>query len=281
MQLAPDPRRYRRIERDGEEYYLDKFLDVLIPAKEVLEECAEKMKGIPVHALSSSIESAPTYAHSRRAAIQDELQGHPYSPPEEGAIQHQDYPQTPDTRWLVFLSVDICGGTALRRSEPAAFERAYDIFIRELGTLVGQFNGLILKTTGDGFIAYIDHPAFTQQCDNAVDLGLSFLVVLHESINPALMTCGLPTLSIRVGADYGEADVRRVTVPATGYSATEIASDALNRAVKIQEGAAENELWIGRTLYELLHVQWLERSEEVDFDLERLGTTSYTVYRVS
>ncbi len=90
----------------------------------------------------------------------------------------------------------------------------------------------------------------------------------------------MPALTIRVGADCGAARLRKITVPATGFEAPEVASDALNRAVKIEQTAAANELRIGRGLYELVHVQWLERCQEVEFDGNDVGIEGYQVYKV-
>jgi class 3 adenylate cyclase len=171
-------------------------------------------------------------------------------------------------------------GSALRHANRTRFDEAYRIFVRELGTVVGQFKGHIYKLTGDGFTAYIDHPAFTVRSDQAVDLGLSLLVMLRESINPALVGAGLPEFKIRIGADSGLATFRQIEVPMTGFSDTEVGSDALNRAVKIQESAGANEFRIGRDLYELLHVKWLERAAEVCFYGGSIGTPEYRVYKV-
>lgn len=107
------------------------------------------------------------------------------------------------------------------------------------------------------------------------------LLVLRDSINPALLETGLPELHVRIGADTGAATLRNIEVPTTGYSDTEIASDALNRAVKIQESAGRSEFRIGRDLYELVHVQWLERAHEVPFDGSVVGVPGYKVYRVT
>jgi class 3 adenylate cyclase len=177
--------------------------------------------------------------------------------------------------------VDVCGGTALRKANPTAYDQAYKIFVQELGTVVGQFNGTIFKMTGDGFIALINFPGFTGQADNAVDMGLSFLTVLHQTINPALSKAGLPRLKIRVGADFGLAEVKELHIPATAFSTVDIASDALNRAVKIEETCSPNEFRIGRALYEVVHVQWLERARQVDFDGRLVGIPGYKAYRVT
>ena len=136
----------------------------------------------------------------------------------------------------------------------------------------------MFKLTGDGFLAYIDHKSFNSACDQTVDMCLSFL--LRDSINPALKESGLPELSIRVGADFGEATVRSLSIPKTGFSTTDIASDALNRAAKVQSSCNPNELRIGRGLYEPLHVQWLERTIQVPLNSDALGHDDYLVYQV-
>jgi class 3 adenylate cyclase len=280
FQLVPDPRRYDRIEHEGEDYYFDKYLRLLIPEAIILGRAAQQLVGLPVYHLSGSIKSSSEYAAARKDALDGELKAGTYVPPSEKAIPHQSAYANSNPRELVFLSVDICGGSALRRADRNKFDRAYKIFMRELGTVVGQFNGTIYKPTGDGFIAYIDHPSFTSRSDQAIDLGLTFLVVLDSSINPSLREAGLPELKIRVGADTGPVSFREIEVPTTGFADVEIASDALNRAVKIQESAEANQFRIGHDLYELIHVQWLERAEEVAFDGQSVGIPGYKTYKV-
>lgn len=281
VRIIPDPRRYDIVERHGETCYLDKYVGTLIPQSVMFGKCAEQMAGLPIYHLAPRIESTKTYTEARKAALDSELQGGSYTEPAEKAAPHRDLQIGSAAKWLVFLSVDICGATALRRADRAAFDAAYALFLRELGTAVGLFNGTFLKTTGDGFIAYIDHPSFTRQCDNAIDMGLGLLAVLHRSLNPALLEARLPPLTVRIGADYGSVQLRQLVIPATGFSVPEIGSDALNRAVKIQETAQENEFRIGRSLYELVHVEWLERALEVPFDGESIGVPGYKAYRVA
>ncbi len=279
--IRPHSRRYQEVTRDGEVYFLDKFLKTLIPKDEIEKSILEQFGDLPVHTLSPSVDSMPAYANTRKEALLAELEGSSYLAPKEPADPHKDLPPDQEPKWLTFLSVDICGSTALRKSNRAGFDKALPIFLREMATLVGQFHGAILKITGDGFIAYIDHPSYTRQADNTIDLGLSFLVVLRDSINPALVRAGLPQLQIRVGADCGEATVSEFNVPTTGYSSFEVASDALNQAVKIQEAAEAGELLVGRSLYELLHVGWLERSTLAEARSHNLADRDYEVYFVS
>jgi class 3 adenylate cyclase len=279
--IVPDARRYTIIEHNGEKCYLDKYLKLLIPLDEMNENMVRQMPGLPLFSLSPTVKSIPEYASSRRTAIAENLSTGQYIPPTESAMPHRRFEDNPRPRDIAFLSVDICGSSKRRKSNPEAFDRAYEILFRELGTVVGQFNGAVLTPTGDGFIAIVDYPAFTCQCDTAIDLGLSLLVVLRNAVNPALNEAGLDPMQIRIGADYGPAQIRHLEIPPVGFSQDEIASDALNRACKIEKSANPSEFRVGRRLYELVHVQWLERAHKVPFDGATVGIPDYQVYRMT
>jgi class 3 adenylate cyclase len=272
--LSPDLRRYDKVLHEGKEWYRDKYLRMLVS----LDEMAAQMHALPIYQISPSIDSTASYAVERKLALDHELTTGEYNPPVQSAMPHRQLESNPAVRSVSFLSVDICGGTALRRESPGAFDRAHVVFMRELGTLVGQFQGALLTPTGDGFIACIDHPGFTSLCDATVDLGLSILVFLRNSLNPALQQAGLKPLRIRIGADYGDVSIRTISIPTTGFSKPEAASDALNRAVKIQESCEPNEFRIGQDLYELIHVKWLERATEVPFPGETVGIPGFKTY---
>jgi class 3 adenylate cyclase len=276
--MVPDPRRYEPVDSDGAAHYRDKYLDEVLSVQDMAEAFQAP---VPLFHLSSSLKSAPAYAAERRGALRGELAGGPYVLPAQSARSHSEFGVTADRRNIAFLSVDVAGSTPLRRTHGERFDTAFAVMLRELGTLVGQFNGTLLKTKGDGFIAYIDHPSFTSQCDAAIDLGLSFLVVMRDAVNPELLKVSLPALNIRVGADFGEAAVISLAVPTTGFTSRDIASDALNRAVKIEETCQLNEFRIGRRLYELIHVQWLERAQETPFSGDAVGLRGYRTYRIT
>lgn len=280
MAIVPDARRYEVVEHEGEKFYLDKYLRHIISVEEMNSSIARQMPGLPIYTLAPTIKSTTEYAAKRRATLMSDVSTGEYTPPVERAVPHRRFEEDSTSREVAFLSVDICGSSAQRRAAPEAFDHAYAIMLRELGTVVGQFNGTLLKPTGDGFIAVVDHPSFTSLCDATIDMGLSLLVVLRDSINPALEQAGHELLKIRVGADYGAAQIRQLEVPATGFSQPEVASDALNRAVKIEQSCGENEFRIGRRLYELAHVTWLQRAQEVTFDGASVGIPTYKVYQM-
>lgn len=279
MVMKPDPRRYDEVVIAGKPHYLDKYLRHIVEVEEFTRAAVGQMQGLPIAYDPPSIESAASYAQQRQSAVKGELGGAGYSSPSEKARAQTDVYRATTERDLVFLSVDICGSSFLRKLDYESFEKSYQIFFRELATSVGHFHGSILKATGDGFIAYLDGRPFTTQCDNAIDLGLTFLSLLREGINPVLRAEGLPEIQIRVGGDYGKASIRKIEVPATGYATSEVASDALNRTVAIEQSAQRGELRIGRSLYELIHVQWLERCEQVSCDAD-VKLADYQVYVV-
>jgi len=279
--MIPHPERYKEIEKNGESYLLDIYLKHLIPKDEMLASCAAQMKGLPIYALSPSVESTPDYAEKRKTDLNREFLEGEYIPPTEKALPHQPL-EIPDTeRLIAFISVDICKSSALRKKYADSFDKAYAIFLRELGTLVAQFNGTLLKTTGDGFIAYIDHPSFTRQADNIIDLGISMHVLLRDSLNPNFSQNDLPPLEIRVGAEIGPAIVSLQNIPATGFNSKDVASDALNKSVKLENAANNGEFLIGLGLYQTAHVQWLKRATEVEFDGSVFGDSHYRVFRVN
>lgn len=275
--LVPDPRRYDRVEEDGKLWYLDKYFQTLISPEDFIE---AHTPTLPTYFSKRTIESAPKYAAKRKAAISSELQVGVHEPPEEKPRIHDRLDTNAPKREMAFLSVDICGSTSYRHRDARGFDRVYEIVLEELGTLVGQFQGSLLKATGDGFIAYIDGPGINVLVDNTIDLGGSLLCMLEEAINPAIEAHGLQPIAIRVGADFGYAQIREIKVAATGFIALDITSDALNRAVKIEQSAIPNTFRIGYSLYRLAHVQWLERSFSVDFDGYHVGIPGYKVFEV-
>lgn len=275
--LVPDPRRYARVEKEGGTWYLDRYFNTLFRLEDFANASTE---GLPVFVSDRSIESAPEYAARRKDAISLELVTGEHEPPEEKPRLHETLLANDAVREMAFLSVDICGSTAYRRRDQMGFDLAFGIILEEMGTVVGQFQGSLLKPTGDGFIAYIDGPSYTVVVDSAIDLGCSLLCMLRDAINPALEERGLEPISIRIGADYGPAIVQELRVRATDFVNVDVTSDALNRAVKIEQSATPNSFRIGQDLYELAHIQWLERSQRVAFDGDSIGISGYEVFEV-
>lgn len=277
FQVTPDPRRYERVKADGEVCYIDRFTRVMLPIRLF----QDAISTLPFYDLRPRIASTIDYAQERASAVEDELAGESLRSPSVEPARHREMQGRTTITSTPFLSLDICRSTELRRREPTSFDRAAEILLREMQILVGQFEATILKATGDGFIAYLPHPAFTRQCDLIVDLGTSMIRMARDSICPMLHASGLPHLDIRIGADYGEARFEQKTNAVTGFTWPHVDSDALNLAVKIEQTARANSLRIGSSLYRLLHVQWLERATLIPAEDLPSSFNGYSVYEIS
>lgn len=270
--LRPDPRRYKEISKRGKTYYRDRYLGYQFD----LEDLANMASETPIYYSPANIKNSIDYANLRASAIQKEVAGGEYEPPTELPDAHHDLSGTGSADFT-FLSLDIVNSTKTRVKYSSKYDEVVEILFREMGTMVGHFHATIFKPTGDGFICYLDHPSVNCQSDNAVDLGDSLLRVLR-GVNNA-MPEGYPKLSVRIGAERGRAEVKRLVIPLTGFDRPDILSDALNRAVKIQEKAPTNTFVIGQMLYESIHVQWLQRTSRTRFRID-VGLKGYKTYVV-
>ncbi|ROL70731.1 adenylate/guanylate cyclase domain-containing protein [Pseudomonas vranovensis] len=278
IRLEPNPDRYKFATTEHGDGYIDTFMRMFIPMDLVLE-AIKQFGDHQIHFLSPSTGDLASYGAKRMVAIEEELTTGVHHPPEEKSKPHAALPEDFKAN-TVFLSVDICNSTKLSVQNPEDYEKSLEIFFQELGALVGQHHGTIHKFTGDGFIAYIDYAAFTAQTDIAVRLGLALIDHLAKRVNPVLLRKLLPVFEIKVGMDFGEALVKRRVIPATGAFQVDFSSDALNRAVKIQESCSANELRIGQNLRRLIHTSLLVRTKAVRFDSDQFGIVDYQVYVV-
>ena len=117
--MVPHPDRYKEIEKDGESYLLDIYLSHLIPKDEMLASCAEQMKGLPIFALSPSVDSTSEYAENRKDDLKTEFANGEYIPPTEKAKPHQDLIIPNEERLIAFISVDICSSSCLLYTSPS------------------------------------------------------------------------------------------------------------------------------------------------------------------
>lgn len=279
MRFRPDPRRYEEVVEDGEKFYVDRYTQVAISLKTLAEGFKQSGADLQSFFLPALIKNTSEYAATRRGAVSEELATGKHVLPAEKPFAHRPL-HLQEERPVTFVSFDICGATRIRAEDPDGFDRAFTIAFQELAATVNHFYGSIYKTTGDGFIAFVDHPSVTAR-DSAVDMGLSLLAVLRESVNPALEEAGLKPLSARIGADHGPARMHTLRSPATGFEQQDIVSDALNRAVKLQEAAQPGTMLIGEALRNQLHVGWLERSHEASSDIaEAVGIDNYRSFTI-
>lgn len=281
IKMIPDPKRYDEFEKDGKRFYKDKFLEIVFDS-DLIAQMAEKSRNIPIFHSPPQIEDAASYITERKEAVKTELETKEHQKPRNTPLQHIPINAGASSKEVVFVSVDICKSTELRAKNGNKYDEALKIFFSEMGIVVGQFNGSMHKLTGDGFIAYIEDPSFNLMCDNAVNLCVTLRCLLNESINAVFKEKGLPVFNIRIGAEYGTAKIQKYVVPSTGFEQTDVTSDALNRAVKIQESAPANKIFIGENLYKNIHVNWLIRCASSNVNLgKEVGLSQYSVYEIN
>ena len=109
---------------------------------------------------------------------------------------------------LAVLYVDIRHSTKTARKLNATQQRQYyKTFLKEMIAVIEDFGGSTFKTAGDCVIGFFPESHGFQWADNAITCGLMIIEVVKNNISPYLKSKGLPELSCRIGADYGEAQV--------------------------------------------------------------------------
>ncbi|MDB2694592.1 hypothetical protein N9Y45_04000 [Erythrobacter sp.] len=272
---VPHPDRYDHLIENGQTLYVDRYLKEAVQ----LESMVDGAISSPVYASERVIDSTQEYAESRLLAMERELQTGTHVLPDKIARSNQPLQASESSKLLSFISVDAVGSTVLRALHGSRFDRSIEFLLREIGSLAAVFGASVLKFTGDGLIIYVDHPSFNVTADTTNDLAVSILQFMHHSFRTALQEADLPVFDLRIGADLGPAVVKDFVVPATNFKQLDIASDALNRAKKLDQIAPKNSIRIGWHLYRLSHVQWLKRSTAVD---ERIkGMEDYRVFELT
>jgi class 3 adenylate cyclase len=98
--------------------------------------------------------------------------------------------------------------------------------------------------------------------DNAIQAALMMRNVVEDVINPVFEEKGLPNIGLHIGLDIGI-----VLVDIFGASSIaafdELIGLTMNVTSKIAERAKDNQILLGRSLFEVLHVHWQEFCKEI------------------
>src|SRR5690606_15554323 len=87
MRMQPDPRRYDKVERDGETLYVDKYLRTAFTLDAM---AAGAWAGVPSYSFQPRIRSTIDYAEARHSALAHEMSSGEYAPPSESPREHHD-----------------------------------------------------------------------------------------------------------------------------------------------------------------------------------------------
>lgn len=126
----------------------------------------------------------------------------------------------------------------------------YSIFINTMATIARNFEGMIIKNSGDSMIYYFPNTSeYNNECAfrNVLECCLT-MIAANSVINEKLYEEGLPPLKYRVSADYGRMQIARSSVSLSD----DLFGTTVNVCAKINKKADPNTMIIGGDLYLVL-----------------------------
>lgn len=263
QEIVPHPDRYELVEENGKKWYKDKYSDNMY-ALEMVQGLIAEAKEMSLKIPTKKMSNWADYLSERKMAIETYLDKEENLP--EFSDNSDDFLRATSVKNFVFLSFDIVGSTQLIQKLPLEqHRRIVSLIQRELTLLVDQFNGLILKFTGDGIIAYFPGPDMLGPHDNAIDCASLIPDLMTQAINLALRKHGLPEINFRIGLDSG-----RALPYVTGFpgikSQTDLVGEAIYLASKIQSKAETNSVYVGESVATYVHTGWRQHLQEVKLE---------------
>jgi class 3 adenylate cyclase len=131
--------------------------------------------------------------------------------------------------------------------------RYYSMFLNDMTTIIQNFEGTIIKNSGDALMYYFPTPIARnnqQSLDvlqDILDCGIT-MIAAHEIINTKLKTNELPPMNYRISADYGTVTIAR----SPNSQNIDLFGSVVNHSAKINSKASRNGMAIGNDLYQLI-----------------------------
>ena len=282
VKLEPDPKRYEWKDINGEKMLYDKIDDFCIPIT-TLQKQLKESGGKPIYYQPPAEEDKDRFLAKRMEILIDRLEGKEPIPIFEDKSEEFLQSLKIDSLAFVIMSVDIAGSTKAITS--AESERDYinilTILQSEFAATVANYNGHVLKFTGDGIIAYFPEPSFVAKNDLAADCAITIMQLVYQYANKVFAEYGLQEIDIRIGLDSGEAFIVTVGDPATKQQ-KDILGSVVSLACKIQSSGQRGEIRIGEITERNLHTGWREICSPVKLPLnwEYKKGASEDLYRV-
>lgn len=189
--------------------------------------------------------------------------------------------------------IDIVDSTRITTVEIADSEKIkiyYSMFINTMAAIVRNFDGTIIKNTGDSLIYYfpktmghdlpfvVSHDNVTN-FKNVFECGLTMLAV-HPIMNVKLKEKGLPNLSYRISADYGKVEVAKSLTS----TSEDLFGSIVNLCSKINSKANPNQMVIGNDLYQItkftLGNNEYHFNKADEYPIDSNSKNQYSVYSV-
>jgi adenylate cyclase len=260
LAAEPDPERYEIKEENGEKWYYDKFDHVCYSEKMIIK-FHLSFKGLPLYYSPSKIDDADKYINDRITATLKFFENNNKNFEFVSEDDSEDFLEDLDNVEMnfVILSIDLKDSTKMSQDLPKQLNvKIISLFYQEMILLINNFNGYVLKPTGDGLIAYFPEPNTIGKVDNALNCADLMREIIIHVINPLLVENSAPNLYFRIGIDFGKDTVKIMGVKGI-KSSTELIGETINIAVKMQNLAKENEIIVGASAVHKAHTYWRKR----------------------
>ncbi len=126
----------------------------------------------------------------------------------------------------------------------------YETFLNSMAKIVGKYDGKVIKNIGDCLLYYFPLSEDGYDLDGvakSLDCGIT-MIKAQQMISQKLVSNGLPKLSYRVSADYGNV----VIMNANNSTEIDMIGSPVNMCSKINHCAQSNEFVIGGDFYEIV-----------------------------
>ena len=167
---------------------------------------------------------------------------------------------------MMTLFVDLVGSTQMTLELPEdKLAIIISSFAQEMGSIIKQFGGYVLKFVGDAVVGYfVAEDNSLGVADNVVNCAKSMITVIKKGINPILNQYDYPDLRVTIGIDFGKNIIVRYGADKE-RSQVDIMGPAVNITAKIQALAKPNQILIGDDVYKRLHPSIQKTLEPVDW----------------
>ena len=148
--------------------------------------------------------------------------------------------------------IDIVNSTLVtaRMTDSDHIRKYYAIFINTMATIARNFEGMVIKNSGDSVIYYFPNTSdSSNECAfrNVLECCLT-MIAANSVINDKLYEEALPAVKYRISADYGRMQI------AKSYASLndDLFGTTVNLCAKINKKAKPNSMVIGGDLYRVL-----------------------------
>ena len=148
--------------------------------------------------------------------------------------------------------IDIINSTqeTAKIKDPKKLRKYYSLFLNSMSTILNQYNGKIIKNSGDNLFFYFpktSNPRDEGALKDVFDCSNS-MIKSNKPLNHELAMEDLPTINYRMSMNYGLVEVAL----GSNNKEVDLFGSVVNECAKINSLSKSNGLVIGKNLYSLL-----------------------------